>query len=195
MQQLFQSLVENLDSILPLVLSLLCFLVTLFRTGSIKKSINSLMEVNNLITYKTAATAGKLPVKQQKFSETVPDYILDPATNELERSPVDKDVQAYIASYIDVALDRALERFMPKEVIDDNDHYSDYTQKSQDLAELGSAMELAENYREQYNLPDSWGFEKIMSFVGDKAAELKTKLTSVEQKPVTEVPNEKKEIE
>lgn len=176
MSQFMQVVVDNLDVMLSVIFGLLLFLITFFRTGSIKKSIKNLKEFETMITYKTAKDREELPVKAQEFSNTVPDYILDPVTNELERSPVDKDVQAYIDSYVDVALERALQRFLPQDVIEDNDHIADYTQKSQDLAELGSAFDLAEDYREKYNLPDNYTFEQIMSFVSDKATALKTEL-------------------
>lgn len=211
MSQFMQVVVDNLDVILSVVVGLLLFLITFLRTGSIKKSIKSLkdsvifdysLRASNLkgdktmIKYRTEADDVKSP--SQEFSETVTDYILDPVTNELSESDVPKDIQAYIDSHIDIALDRALQRFLPHDVIEDDDHYADYTQKSQDLAELGAAMDLAEDYREQFNLPDNYTFEQIMQFVGTKADELKTKLSQVQnlkKETVENVESKKKEIE
>ncbi len=173
-------LADNFEWILSIVVGFLCFFVTLLRTGSVKKAIKNLKEYEEMLKYKTALQAMDKPPEGQTFSNTVPDYILDPVTNELERSPIDKDVQAYIDSHIDVALDRALEKFLPKEVINSDD-VADYTAHSQDLAVMGEAFELAEHYRDVYHLDDNMSVSDIYNFVGEQADKMKNDLLKYNQ--------------
>lgn len=173
-------IVDNLDIVLSVIIGFLCFLLAWVRTGSLKKAINQLKEYEEMIKYKTASKAQEEPREGQKFSRTVPDYILDPVTNELQRSPIDKDVQAYIDSHIDVALDRALERFLPKVVESDDIAY--YTAQSQDLAVMGEAFEIAEDYREKYNLDPNMSVADIYKYVGEQADKMKQDLLKYNQK-------------
>lgn len=171
MQEVFTFLADNLDLVMSIVVGFLCFLVTFVRTGSIKKAIKHLQEVDIV----------KHPARKgQEFSETVTDYILDPVSNELAESPIPKNIQAEIDSYIDVALDRALEKFMPK-VIEDNDTVGEYTQTSQDLATMGEAFEVAEEYRDRYNLDPKMSVADIYKYVGEQADKMKADLLKYNQ--------------
>lgn len=176
MEQFITLLVDNIDLVLSVIVGFLCFLLAWVRTGSLKKAIKQLKEYEDMIKYRTAEKAQVEKRVGQSFSNTVTDYILDPATNELEQSPVPKDVQAQIESYKDVALDRTLERFLPDRVVDDNDHIADYTQKVQDLAVIADAIDLAEEYRTQYNLDPNMSVKDIYKFVNQKSDELKKTL-------------------
>lgn len=148
-----------------------------------------------MIKYRTAEKAQEEERKGLEFKNTVTDYILDPVTNELSESPVPKDVQAQIESYIDVALDRALEKFLPKVVAEDNDNVADYVQHSQDLAVMSEAYDLAEEYRERYNLDPKMSTADIYKFVGEQADKMKNDLLkySQEVKPNVESKKEKAE--
>lgn len=148
-----------------------------------------------MIKYRTAEKAQEEPVKGQVFSNTVTDYILDPVTNELQESPVPKDIQAQIESYIDVALERALEKFLPKVVAEDNDHVADYVQHTQDLAVMSEAYDLAEEYRERYNLDPNMSTADIYKFVGEQADKMKNDLLKYSSEVNTNGESEKKETE
>lgn len=172
-------LFENWIDITFFVLGALCFFVTFTRTGSLKKSVENLSEVFEMKKkYKTVDT---VKAKEQSFSEEVKDYILDPVTNELEEKPIPKNVQDYIQSFIECALERALQRFLPENVIEDNS-VSDYTQKVDDLSSIGAAMEIAEDYRDKYNLPDNYSISDIYAFVDKQAKDIKDKLIKREEK-------------
>lgn len=168
-------LADNLDIVLSCVVGLLCFMVTLFRTGSVKKSIQKLKEYEEMVKYKVAEKQVEKPVKGQEFSETIDDYILDPVTNELEKSPVPKNVQAYIQSSVDIALERALEKFMP-DVVSSDDVPQQYEAMSQDLAAMGDAFELAEVYRERFGLDPKLSVSQVFSEVQKRADLLKQDL-------------------
>lgn len=188
-------LANNLDVVLSCVVGLLCFMVTLFRTGSIKKALNELKEFEKMITYKTAEVQQSKPAKGQEFSETIKDYILDPVTNELQESPVPKNVQAVIQSHIDVALDRALERFLPNVQSEVDDVEQNYTEVSQDLASIADAFDLAEDYREKLGLGADVSVDEIFKKVAERADMLKQTLLSKTPKKEEKqnVESEKKE--
>lgn len=177
----FLSLVaDNLDLVLSVIIGFLCFFLAWFRTGSLKKAIKQLKEYEEMIKYNTAEKAIAAESQAQTFSRTVPDYILDPASNELNRSPIDKDIQAYIDSHIDVALDKALEKFLPKVV--ESDEVANYTSHSQDLAVMGEAFEVAENYRDMYNLDPNMSVADVYKYVGEQADKMKNDLLKYNQK-------------
>ncbi|QXP45032.1 hypothetical protein [Microvirus mar8] len=190
-------LADNLDIVLSCVVGLLCFMVTLFRTGSVKKSILQLKEFEEMIKYKTAEKQQAMKVKGQEFSETIKDYILDPVTNELEESPVPKNVQEEIQSYIDVALDRALERFLPNVEAEVDDVEQNYTEMSQDLASIGDAFDLAEEYREKLGLGADVPVAEVFNKMAERAETLKQSLLSktTKKEEKQNVESEKKETE
>lgn len=160
------------------VLAIVCFIITYVRTGNIKKSISEFKEVYDL-KYKTVNSERKK--YNQSFTPEVKDYILNPASNELEELPKKKNVDDYIQSHIESCLERALERFLPK-VNEEDDLTADYTERCDDLASLGEAIEMAESYREQFGLPDSASIADIYAAVDKSAKELKSKLSNDELK-------------
>lgn len=171
-------------SIAVLVLSCLAFLITFVRTGSLKKAIKNFSEVN-MVKYRTMATREKTAPSPQEFSEFEDDYVLNPDTNELEKLPIQKNIQAKIDSYLECALEKALERFLPQNVSEVDDVREDYSKSVEDLGSLGAAMEAAEEYRERFNLPDNYSLSDIYDFVDKHAKELKVKLSEF-NKPVKE---------
>lgn len=118
----------------------------------------------------------------QEFSEYAKDYVLNPATNQLEELETLKNIQAKIDSYVDCALERALEKFLPKIVEESDDVVDSYSDSVQDLASLGEAMETAEYYRTALNLPDSYGMAQIYEAVDKHAQLLKQKLSESQKK-------------
>lgn len=174
------------------VFAVVAFLVTLFTKRDVKKSIKVFKEIlfmkNYIPKFKTIETR---LTPSQSFSEEVKDYVLNEHTNELEESPVPKNIQDYINSHLDTALERALERFSVPNAIEADDYINDYTICVSDLSSLSEAMDVAEDYRERFNLPDSYSMSDIYSFVDKQAHELQAKLKGINKKEVSE--NVKKE--
>lgn len=161
-------------SVLVAVVGFIFFCIQIFKTGNIKKSLTEFEEflgMSNKIKHSSSDYV-------QSFQDTVPDYILNMSNNELEQSPIDKNVQDFIKSYINVALDKALEKFLPDHIVED-DAVADYSQKYQDLCTLADSIELAEEYRERFNLPDSYTIADIYSFIDKQAVSLKDKINSL----------------
>ncbi len=167
----------NLD--IENVLSLFCFvgvfimnIVNFFRTGRLSNGAKKFItdEVNAL----KKDTSGY----SQTFSEEVPDYVLNPVTNELEKSPIPKNVQKYIESYIDTALDRVIERFLPENVVEaeGDDNVVDYTQMYEDLAYAGEVFDIAEEYRERFNLSPTMSVQDVFNFVEKMSEDMAERL-------------------
>lgn len=146
------------------------FFVNYLRTGKIDKELTEFINKElEIMKFKTANDSRE-PVAQQ-FSETIPDYTLNTRTNELERLPVDKDIQAYIDSYIDCALDKILERFLPITPPTDQ-QFVELEQMQTDLAQAGELFDLAEEYREKFNLDDNMSVSQIFEYVQQESDKL-----------------------
>ena len=165
----------SFDSILHFLFFFGTFVVSVinfFRTGRLSNGAKKFIidEVNTL----KKDTSGY----SQTFSEEVTDYVLNPVTNELEESPIPKNVQKYIESYIDTALDRVIERFLPENVVEaeGEDNVSDYTQMYEDLAYAGEVFDIAEDYREKFNLPDTMSVQDIFKYVEKTSVDLAERL-------------------
>lgn len=146
--------------------------------------------------YKTYDGVVSTPSKKQEFKETIPDYVLDTSTNELVRLEQDKNVQTRIQSLVESCLERALERFLAQEAPADPEILrEDYSQKVDDLATIGAAMEAAEEYRERFNLPDTASYADIYAAVDKEAQRVKAELEKInkpkEEAKKDEIPSEK----
>lgn len=169
-------LLENYDLIVSIFLAIISLLFGYFRTRSCKKKIK---EVKEDMKFKTYSSAVESESPKQEFQETIPDYVLNESTNELERLAVDKNVQAIIQSYIDTALERALERFLPgQEIKEVDDIVERYNESQLDLAELGSAFDKAEEYRQQFGLGDDCSVSDIFAKLSEFSESLKGKIAT-----------------
>lgn len=165
----------DFDSVLSLLFFVGTFVVSVinfFRTGRLSNGAKKFIidEVSNL----KKDTSGY----SQTFSEEVSDYVLNPVTNELEESPIPKNVQKYIDSYIDTALDRVIERFLPENVVEaeGDDNVADYTQMYEDLAYAGEVFDIAEDYRDRFNLPPTMSVQDVFNYVEKMSEEMAERL-------------------
>lgn len=165
--------------IVSLLVSVLVGIIVFFRTGSLKKAINSFFEVNQMYTKKKCQTIEKHVEPKLEFSDYVPDYILNSSTNELEEAPKQKNIQAYIDSFLTTSLQASLEKFLPKVQSVVDDVADSYDKSVQDLALLGETMEVAEEYREKYGLSDNATISDIYSRVDAEAKKLKQGLSAL----------------
>lgn len=189
---MYDFLVSHWLDILSGVIVLVFAIITFARTGSISKSVSILKEVEELKYRTIESPRGDF---KQDFKETVVDYILNTATNELEELPIPKNVQEKIQSFLSTSLESALERFLPKagsydeyckslSSIPDEVIQEEYSDTVDDLADLGCAMELAEFYREKLNLPLSASMADIYYEVNKRAQEIKSNMNKFSEKPV-----------
>ncbi|QXN75027.1 hypothetical protein [Microvirus mar9] len=168
------------------VLAVVGFIVTLITKRSVSSATKTFKEIINMSDLPKDLASKRVKLSQS-FSEIVPDYVLHDTTNELERSPIDKNIQNYIDSFIETALERALQKFTVPNAVED-DTVVDYTQSVDDLASLAEAMEIAENYREKLGLSDTASIADIYSAVDKESVKLKSQLNNYKER----VENEKK---
>lgn len=173
------------------VAGVIAFLVTFVRTFSISKSINNFKEV--VMKYDTFDSKKKKEFKQE-FSEFIKNYIYNPDTKLLEELPTLKNIQAEIQSYLDCALERALEKFLPNVVSEVDDISEDFNNTALDLATMAEAMETAEQYRDMLNIPATATLSDIYSAMDKHAQELKLKLDSFNKPPKPESKPESEEV-
>lgn len=164
---------ENWQYLLSILLAVFTAFITWKRTGNIGNNLNILKGDFDMKFKKEYQPDS---VVKQQFSEEVPDYVLNPDTNELEELSIPKNVQKYIDSYIDCALERILERAMPSEDSQQTDPVEEYTGAVQDLALLGEAMEQAEFYREKFGLSNYATIAEIYGRVDEQAKLLKQQI-------------------
>lgn len=151
-------------------------LVCVGTAVSVKRKNKSMFKYKTL---EDAPAASKASV--QSISEEVVDYVLNPDTNRLEELEVKKNLQKDIQSYIDCALERALERFHVSSEQPDESRESlveGYSAVNQDLSVLADAMEVAEQYRDEFGLPDTASLSDIYGEVDRQAKLWKNRLSS-----------------
>ena len=170
-------LLENYDLVVSILLGILSLLFGFFRTHKIKKEVNELK-------FKTIDTVE--PVSQS-FTETKPAYVLNSSTNELERLAVDENVQVKIQSFLETAIERALERFLPNDVVEVDDIAERYNQSQLDLSELGKAYDMAESYREKFGLSDDCSVDDIFAKLSAYSEDLKTRIAKSKEVKSDEV--------
>ncbi|QXN75022.1 hypothetical protein [Microvirus mar7] len=190
-------------------LSSLIGFLTFFRTKSLRKSVDAVSTVFAALTTTEKELAMKYKTLQdnektreaaaQTFSPYRDKFILNPDNNELEKLPTPENLQEIIDSYLECALERALEKFLPKNVVESEEVADDYTAHVADLASFADAMDVAEEYRERLGLPDSYSMAQIYEAVDKEAKQLKLKLDSLTQKKKVQEDSEnedkKKKIE
>lgn len=185
-------LVDNFELVKDCIifsLAVVSFIVTLFIRKNVSSAVKSFKEVEEM-KYKTV---GKVKSVPQTFNEEVKDYILNPATNQLEELPIPKNVQDYIQSFVDCALERFKDKFLPS-VTEERDDIADYTQSVSDLSSLAEAMEVAEDYRDRFNLPDDYSMADIYGFVDKHSKELSEKLKNLSKEDSDDGESEKTEV-
>lgn len=175
MEKIYNFILENWQDLLPFVLSLVAIFVNLVlfkRT----KNIKYLMEVQELLKYKTAQSVSSEPVKAQSFDNLKPVYRLNKSTNMLELTDEFVDIQAEIDSMKDYCLRACLERIEAFYQDDDNLTQSDLDSCRNDLDELTAYIQRAESIRDKYNLSADLSVNDVYKVVEDQSKMLKQKI-------------------
>lgn len=118
--------------------------------------------------------------KKQSFSRYVDEYIYNERTKLLEKLDTQIDIQEKINSANVGTLQDILDKFTldSNDIINNNgvlvnsNVIGDYSRKRADLSELGELIEIAQDYREQYNLPIDMPIEKVYQFVQDDCTKI-----------------------
>ena len=117
------------------------------------------------------------PSPEQDFSPLVKTYRLDKTTDQLVEADT-IDVDKLIASHMDSALERMLERFMPVDVSAEIKGEIDDTES--DLASVGAALDLLCDYRDNLGLDPFCSAEDVVAAMEKKRADLLEQQKAVE---------------
>ncbi|QXN75065.1 hypothetical protein [Microvirus mar18] len=197
---------SNLDDILSLC-SLVCAcvfsLITFFRTGSLKTSVNKFMEFTDMKTrapdYREkqvteARDENGLPLKggivnsdgaimpdpaAQSFTNMRTEYKLDKRTNTLVELPDKTDLQELINSAVSTAFEQQIARLLvdhEQPIPDTNEQ--DYEDSVDDLMDFAAVLDRAEEYREKLGLPLEMPVTDVFAKVQSYSEDLKKKLSA-----------------
>lgn len=186
--------VTLIQDVVILVVSLIAFVVTLVRTGSIQKSVNTLKEIEEM-KYRLPdyRQSNKKEKQGTVFTYEVPEYRLDKKSNTLVELPEKKNLQDELNSNRDVALTTSIERLMP-DVESDNGVMEAYGYNADRLEMLVEYSEALNELKRKYAYDDDITLADI---VKDLTARNKQILQSMQkqQSKKEEVSNESKENE
>lgn len=160
------------DRLVLAVFAIVTFIVTFIRTGSISKSLKEC----DIMKYRSANAK---TADSQSFTNQRTDYVLNPVTNELEKKDEPIDVQKEINSVRPSTLDEMLDTFLPTFPEAYKTAQAECRELVDDMYELGHAMEVAEEYREKFDLPDTLSVSQIYDYIGERHTELSKKLSEL----------------
>ena len=177
---------ENVVSLLLLIISFIVSIVNFFRTGRLNTSAKEFIKE----TIQEMPRDLKRPVHSQSFTEERDDYILNSVTNMLEKSPVPVNVQKKIQSYVGTCLENVINAFLHPEEFEDGDNVTlqdsvaSRNDMLEDLSYAGEMFDIAEEYRERFNLSSDMSVQDIFKFVQKQADEMGERLKNQGQQEV-----------
>lgn len=118
---------------------------------------------------------------KQSFTEFVDDFQLILRDDKLYKSDTPINRQKLIESSRETALTNALEKFLPEKVTEDNETIVEYNRRNTDLDDLMNAENLANEYREKFNLPDSMSTMQVYDFLTAQQLKLKESLSKFKE--------------
>lgn len=156
------------------VLAISCvitFLVVLFDTKSVKKSILAVKEV--LMQFRTPDYRHENFPKfsAQSFSKTVPEYQYIADTGEIESTGKLINIDEKIQSYLTTRLEDMLDKFLSPQKVDRNDIIAEPDEMNGDLESLLNAYDAyvsqADELRAKYHLPSTLATADVFSAVDE----------------------------
>ena len=177
---------ENVVSLLLLIIAFVVNIVNFFRTGRLNNSAKKYIKE----TLEEMPRDLKRPVHSQSFTEERDDYVLNTVTNMLEKSPVPVNVQKQIQSYIGTCLENVLNALLHPEEFEDGDNVTlqdsvaSRNDMLEDLSYAGEMFDIAEEYRERFNLSPDMSVQDIFKYVQTQADEMGERLKNQGQQEV-----------
>ncbi len=177
---------ENVVSLLLLIIAFVVNIVNFFRTGRLNNSAKKYIKE----TLEEMPRDLKRPVHSQSFTEERDDYVLNTVTNMLEKSPVPVNVQKKIQGYVGTCLENVLNALLHPEEFEDGDNVTlqdsvaSRNDMLEDLSYAGEMFDIAEEYRERFNLSPDMSVQDIFKFVQTQADEMGERLKNQGQQEV-----------
>lgn len=182
------SILNNFDDYVQYIIIAVIAIIYLIRiliefiisrdTNKLKKQLKE--AIQTMVNYRVLNTKEYESEKKpkQSFTRFTDRYKLNPETNELEKlvnpetgEVLQDDNQAYIESFSNTALDKVLEKFLPSEYyqtlspISDSQFDDKLDSRVTDLSDYSAILDLAEDYREKYNLDSDMTCVDVFNFV------------------------------
>lgn len=116
--------------------------------------------------------------KGQEFTSLKDKYVFNKNTKEIEKLPVQEDLQEIIDSYSNTALDKIYEKFNGDVPVSaDRQAVYGYAEMKSDLADIGDMYEKADYYKEKFGLDPALSVGEVYEYVGKEAEKLKEELS------------------
>ena len=190
-------ILDNLEIIIMLLMSVLFFIQSVKEHG-IRKTLEDFILKYRSENYRIKELEKGESLSAQSISSIVPEYEFSEKENTVVQVG-EKDMQEYIQSFEDCALDRVLDKFLsgqlplpshltaaPTDVVADYDISSDY------ILEYGKLIDEANNLREKYKLSDDLDVKSVFEEVEKICLENQKSISDFKDKFKKELKNEEK---
>lgn len=190
-------ILENLEIIIMLLMFVLFFIQSVKEHG-LRKTLEDFVLKYRSESYRIEELERGESSSAQSISSIVPEYEFSEKENTVVQVG-EKDMQEYIQSFEDCALDRILDKFLsgqiplpshltatPTDVVADYDISSDY------ILEYGKLIDEANNLREKYKLSDDLDVKSVFEEVEKICLENQKSISDFKDKFKKELKNEEK---
>ncbi len=190
-------ILENLEIIIMLLMSVLFFIQSVKEHG-LRKTLEDFILKYRSENYRIEELERGESSSAQSISSIVPEYEFSEKENTVVQVG-SKDMQEYIQSFEDCALDRVLDKFLsgqiplpshlaatPTDVVADYDISSDY------ILEYGKLIDEANNLREKYKLSDDLDVKSVFEEVEKICLDNQKSISEFKDKFKKELKNEEK---
>lgn len=190
-------ILENLEIIIMLLMSVLFFIQSVKEHG-LRKTLEDFILKYRSENYRIEELEKGKSSSAQSISSIVPEYEFSEKENTVVQVG-EKDMQEYIQSFEDSALDRVLDKFLsgqlplpshlaaaPTDVVADYDISSDY------ILEYGKLIDEANNLREKYKLSDDLDVKSVFEEVEKICLENQKSISDFKDKFKKELKSEEK---
>lgn len=188
---------DNLEIIIMLLMSVLFFIQSVKEHG-LRKTLEDFILKYRSEKYRIEELERGESSSAQSISSIVPEYEFSEKENTVVQVG-EKDMQEYIQSFEDCALDRVLDKFLsgqiplpshltatPTDIVADYDISSDY------ILEYGKLIDEANNLREKYKLSDDLDVKSVFEEVEKICFENQKSISDFKDKFKKELKNEEK---
>lgn len=190
-------ILENLEIIIMFLMSVLFFIQSVKEHG-LRKTLEDFILKYRSENYRIEELERGESSSAQSISSIVPEYEFSEKENTVLQVG-EKDMQEYIQSFEDCALDRVLDKFLsgqiplpshltatPTDVVADYDISSDY------ILEYGKLIDEANNLREKYKLSDDLDVKSVFEEVEKICLDNQKSISEFKDKFKKELKNEEK---